>query len=201
MSEFINSLDRTILLWVHSHHSDVLTAIMLGTSYAGEAAACWWTLGIVFVVRRQTRAKEMMIAFIASLIVGMAFTTLPQTLWFRDRPYVYLEGIHQLGVKWETSAFPSGHTVTSFAAATVFGMAGPRLRLSLFLFAILMGISRVYAGMHHPSDVLWGAGAGVLTGWVSWRLVLRVFGVSQTSQTSQTGQTGLTSQTDNDRIG
>lgn len=166
----INNLDREILLWIHAHHHPVATFPMMGISYAGEAAACWWAIGLLMIARRHPRARQMLAAFLISLVVGVAFTNLPQMLWHRQRPYLYLEGIHQLGVAWQTSAFPSGHTVTSFSAAAIYGCVSRKFGICLFVFAGLMAFSRLYAGMHHPSDVLFAAVAGVACGWLSCRL-------------------------------
>jgi undecaprenyl-diphosphatase len=64
------------------------------------------------------------------------------------------------------SSFPSGHTTTAFAAATmVFLIGAKRGRfepgLVLFVLAILVGLSRIYRGVHWPSDVLGGALLGI----------------------------------------
>jgi undecaprenyl-diphosphatase len=63
---------------------------------------------------------------------------------------------------WDSS-FPSGHTGTAFAIATVLSNQYPRLRIPLYLGATLVGISRIYLGRHYPSDVLVGAAMGTLT--------------------------------------
>jgi undecaprenyl-diphosphatase len=59
-------------------------------------------------------------------------------------------------------SFPSGHSATSFACATVLAFAVPRFRVLLFLLAAAIAWSRVYVGVHYPLDVLGGAALGVL---------------------------------------
>ena len=63
------------------------------------------------------------------------------------------------------NSFPSGHTTSAFAAAMALGLIAPRLRVPLFVFAILIAVSRVATGNHFPSDVLAGAALGVGVSW------------------------------------
>jgi undecaprenyl-diphosphatase len=81
-----------------------------------------------------------------------------KAIFHRHRPYV-----HQLGPPSSTYSFPSGHAATSFACATVLSAFVPRLRVPFFVLATLIALSRVYNGLHYPTDVLAGALLGVLT--------------------------------------
>ena len=62
-----------------------------------------------------------------------------------------------------THAFPSGHTTTSFACATVLAALAPRGAPAFFLLALAIGYSRLYVGVHWPLDVLGGAVLGIAT--------------------------------------
>ena len=69
----------------------------------------------------------------------------------------------------DTPSFPSGHTTTAFAAAAAVGVFYPRLRLPLYGLAALVGLSRIYLGVHFGLDVLAGAVLGVAIGLgVAW---------------------------------
>jgi len=60
-------------------------------------------------------------------------------------------------------AFPSGHTATSFACATVLSALVPRAAPVFFVLAAAIGYSRVYVGVHWPLDVVGGAALGAVT--------------------------------------
>jgi len=82
----------------------------------------------------------------------------------RERPpLVYPEPKPLVSVP-HSGAFPSGHTSTAFACATVLAWASPRLRIPVFVLAAAIGWSRVYVGVHWPLDVLGGALLGGLIG-------------------------------------
>ena len=83
----------------------------------------------------------------------------------RDRPPLSHPGPEPLLDVPSTHSFPSGHATVSFACATVLALAVPRLRVPLFALAALISFSRVYVGVHYPSDVLAGAVLGLLLGF------------------------------------
>lgn len=70
------------------------------------------------------------------------------------------------------SSFPSGHTTFAFTQAVIYSHHYPRLRVPLFVYAALVGFSRVYLAKHYPSDVLGGAVLGAAVGLVVVRFGL-----------------------------
>ncbi|HSL89934.1 MAG TPA: phosphatase PAP2 family protein [Ignavibacteriaceae bacterium] len=63
-------------------------------------------------------------------------------------------------------SFPSNHAINNFAAAMFFYRLFPRLKWVLFITAFLVALSRVYLGLHYPSDMLGGALIGLLLGYI-----------------------------------
>lgn len=64
-----------------------------------------------------------------------------------------------------TYSFPSNHALNNFAAATFFSMLFPKFKWVLFTTAFLVALSRVYLGLHYPSDIIGGAIIGSAFGY------------------------------------
>jgi membrane-associated phospholipid phosphatase len=92
----------------------------------------------------------------------------------RERPYVTVGAdIEVRGTPIEGLGFPSGHTTTAFAfAVLVVAFLPARWRPVPVLLAIVVGVSRLYAGAHNVLDVVAGAAVGVVFGSVLWFAVL-----------------------------
>lgn len=98
-----------------------------------------------------------------AVIIALAINVCISSTYFRERPFVALE-ISPLIAETPTSkSFPSNHTATAFALATVVFVSRRRLGSGLLACAILIGLSRIFVGVHYPGDILAGAGIGILS--------------------------------------
>jgi len=90
--------------------------------------------------------------------------------WFfpRKRPFVDNDDVKLILKPKPTPSFPSGHAISFFAFSMVIYYFNPLLGKIFFLISALMGIARVYGGVHWPMDVIVGAIIGVLVGWQFW---------------------------------
>jgi undecaprenyl-diphosphatase len=102
------------------------------------------------------------------MLAAMGSTTLRTQLakhgYDRLRPYQVDPSIHPIGKLPKDAGYPSGHTSSAYAAATVLSSLWPARANEFMWWARQTGLSRVHAGVHFPSDVAMGAQVGVRAG-------------------------------------
>jgi undecaprenyl-diphosphatase len=106
----------------------------------------------------------------AAVAVPSLFGTIAKRLIGRARPFVdsAVDPFHYVPLVWrpEFAGMPSGHATTAFAAAIAFGAIWPRLRPLMWLYALIIAVSRVVLTAHFPSDVIAGAAVGFMGAWL-----------------------------------
>jgi decaprenylphosphoryl-5-phosphoribose phosphatase len=128
-------------------------------SSLGEHAALWLaagTLGALVDRPRRARWKRGVLLVAATYALNTAIKALVR----RPRPVV--EGLPALVATPTKLSFPSAHSSTSFAAARAYGRLVPAA--PLYVTAAAMAASRVYLGVHYPTDVAAGALLGFAMG-------------------------------------
>ncbi|RYG21633.1 phosphatase PAP2 family protein [bacterium] len=145
-------------------HSDLLTPLFWLLSYTGLSQI---QIGATLLLYRWPELRR----FIVPIIASIAFSGLVLAQIFkklivsRDRPSNLVYAIRQ--EEWWGNSFPSGHTTTAFALATMLTLMTVGTRRAwvgavAMVWAFGVGLSRVYRGVHWPSDALAGACAGAL---------------------------------------
>ena len=121
-------------------------------------------LWLYLVIRGDKKAKT--VAFLVIPIIALSDTlsgALLKPLIGRVRPCHVLDNIHLLVDCGTSFSFPSAHASNIFAIATLFAAHyGKAITIFWFLFAVLIGYSRVYVGVHYPADLFGGAFLGIL---------------------------------------
>ena len=116
------------------------------------------------------------ILFVLALLLGALCTNVVlKNLVQRPRPYTVVEGLIPLLTSGDPNSFPSGHTCAAFAAGLAWAGPGSArwARIAAVVSAVCMGLSRLYVGVHYPSDVLAGAVIGSLAALAALALARR----------------------------
>ena len=79
----------------------------------------------------------------------------------RHRPYEALTGVKGCVVPIDRFSFPSGHTAAAFIMAVLLSHYFPVLSIPLYLWACGVSVSRIFLGVHYPSDIMAGVALGV----------------------------------------
>lgn len=163
MMEMLLNLDGNILLWIQDYlRNDFLTPIMIFITSLGNAGIIWILITALLLLFKKTRKVGILsaCALLGSLLIN---NMILKNLVARVRPYEVVNGLHLLIEKQVDWSFPSGHTGSSFASAVVLYRNLPRkYGVLALILAALIAFSRLYVGVHYPTDVL----VAVITGSV-----------------------------------
>ena len=166
MPEFIQRFDEQVLVWIAQHvRSGLLDPLMKVYTQLGDAGMLFIALGLVLLLFKSTRKAGF--SALCAMIIGLVvvnFTIKP--LVSRPRPWLVIQNFVNLVPEKDPNSFPSGHTNAAFAFALAVCMSAPKrwMKITAVCMAVVMGLSRLYVGVHFPSDVLVGALIGALCG-------------------------------------
>jgi len=162
--------DSQVRSFVHAHSTGQLTAVMNFLTVFGSSLVMTPLALLALIlcyIRREFHALKMLAATFAG---GLVLELLLKSIFRRARPAPFFEILRPASY-----SFPSGHALFSFC---FFGglallisprLARPKAKRALWLVSVTMifgiGFSRIYLGVHYPSDVLAGYAAGLV--WVA----------------------------------
>ena len=166
--EAILRFDSSILLWIQDHvRGGILTPIMQVITHLGDKGAFWILLTLALLIYPNRRTRRLGVFCGVAMAIGLVVTNLIIKNWVaRVRPYDIDHPLFQrliliVGAEHDYS-FPSGHTTNSLACAWVlFRKAPKKWGVPALVLAILIALSRLYVGIHYPTDVLGGAVIGI----------------------------------------
>lgn len=153
----VQNLDGEILLQIQQHlRTDMLTPFMKIVTFLGNGGWFWILCAVVLLAIPKTRKTGY--AAVLSLIFGVIVTNLLlKNIVARPRPFAEIEALIPLIAKPTDFSFPSGHTTASFAVALVMlRMLPKKIGIPAVVLAALVAFSRLYLGVHYPTDVLVG---------------------------------------------
>jgi undecaprenyl-diphosphatase len=184
MFESLEQIDRSLFLLINSWHSVLLDNVMFYISqmWIFTPLFLYW---LYLVYRKEGTKKLLILLGFTGLLILLTDQTSNQTKHSvkRYRPSHNTEIMNQVhtvnGYRGGQYGFFSGHASNAFGVATLlFFMLASRpmwFRLICFLWASVTAYSRIYLGVHYPSDIMVGALVGIIWGLIIFELMQYTF--------------------------
>lgn len=177
----LNLFEANIVLWIQENlRVGFLNPVMQAITTLGDGGVFWIILSVLLLLFKKTRKVGLCCSLgliFDLLVVNIAI----KPLVARIRPYEILKEITILTHQPGDHSFPSGHSAGSFACAWAFFRAyKKKWGVPALVLAALIALSRLYVGVHYPTDVIGGIVIGIIVGELGyhvgkkiWRVVIR----------------------------
>lgn len=192
--------EASFLLYIQEHiRTDFMNPFMTALTHTGDYGIFLIALAVLLLIIPKTR-RIGLIAGISIAIEALLNNVFIKNAVARTRPYEAIDGLVNLIEKQKDYSFPSGHSGAAFAvmgAILVIAILGlpvaeksgkiTRSKMSTaykivaviaIIYAIALAFSRLYVGVHYPTDVLGGILLGIATSFASYfiyRAILKVY--------------------------
>lgn len=172
----LNLFEANIVLWIQENlRVGFLNPIMQGITHLGDGGVFWIILSVLLLLFKKTRKVGLCCALgliFDLLVVNIAV----KPLVARIRPYEIIKEITILTHQPGDHSFPSGHSAGSFACAWAFFRAyKKKWGVPALVLAALVSLSRLYVGVHYPTDVLGGIVIGCVLGELGYRVGKKIW--------------------------
>jgi diacylglycerol kinase family enzyme/membrane-associated phospholipid phosphatase len=156
---FLSALDAALYLRINALQfgplADRVLVLLSSVMHYGEG---WALVALVMLITDFRTGLRASMEALPVLWLMMLTVNYPLKRMFRrHRPFIAFVDARVLGPKPRDYSFPSGHSAAAFAGAFLFGAHAPAWSPLFYVLATAVGFSRVYLGVHYPSDVVIGA--------------------------------------------
>ncbi|MGV8087413.1 MAG: phosphatase PAP2 family protein [Candidatus Woesearchaeota archaeon] len=153
-------MDKLVIQIISVLQHPIIFNIFYIITLLGESYVFIWIVLIIALILIMN--KHPLKKFIITIIISSISIIILKTLINRPRPFEILQ--IKSTILTNMSSFPSGHTMMFFSIIPYLSQKFPKIKIGLWTLAILVGISRLYLGVHYFSDVVAGAIFGYLIG-------------------------------------
>ncbi|PGB04442.1 undecaprenyl-diphosphatase [Bacillus toyonensis] len=157
-------MNYTVFQWFNNfaESSKLLDTLMIAITNSAAYVAILFMLILWFNNGKKENAirKQYTVLYTTlSVMIALLVNVFIHAVYYHPRPFISHD-VHQLVPHAADSSFVSDHSVLVFSIAFVFMLRGEKLKYIALIWAVLVGISRLYVGVHFPLDVI---GAAVIT--------------------------------------
>lgn len=165
--------EAEVLHWIQEvFRQDWLDPIVVAITKLGNVG--WFWIASILVCLCLKKQRKMGIYALISLLVTFVLCNLfLKQVVGRIRPYDAYPIIEPLVERLQDPSFPSGHSAISFCVAMIYYYQAPKkIGVAAVVLAGLIALSRLYVGVHYPSDVVAGIALGCLVAYGVKRWVI-----------------------------
>lgn len=167
----INKFDVYILTIIKKYlKNKYLDLIMKYITKLGDMGLVWFIISLMLLISKTYRGIGLIIIFALMISVLLGEGIIKHSVR-RVRPFIDKEDVTLIIGKPITYSFPSGHTMSSFAATSVLSFYFTKYSLIFLILASAIAFSRVYLYVHYPTDIVAGIILGIICGDIILYLV------------------------------
>ena len=168
MLQTIDTLDKTVIVWIHKNHNYILDYLMPIITDADNWVLPILALILYLGIKCGKRGKITLVLLVFALaLTDSICAQLLKPFFERIRPsHIDLDGLNLLVSKGGRWSMPSNHAANIFSFAVILSYFYEKYKRPLFVLAFLIAFSRVYVGVHYPGDVIVGSLVGYALAWL-----------------------------------
>ncbi|MFD3447473.1 undecaprenyl-diphosphatase [Microbacteriaceae bacterium 4G12] len=160
-------MNYTVFQWINNlaGHSALLDKLMVAITKSAPVVAILFMLLLWFSNAPKTKAiaKQYTVIYTTlSLVMALVLNAIIHFVYYHPRPFV-THHVNKLVAHAADSSFVSDHSVLVFAIAFTLLLRDDTWKNIAFIWAVIVGVSRIYVGVHYPADVIGGAALSFLT--------------------------------------
>lgn len=168
----MNQFEASIILWIQENLRGVMDGFWVFITHLGDDGLLWIAMGITLLFFKKTRPIGFTV-LLSLLFDYLIVNVTLKGLVARPRPFVVNELIEPLvGGVSPYRSFPSGHSSGSFAAMfALYKWVPKKIGIPALVLATLVALSRLYVGVHYPTDIIGGCIIGFVCSVLAYRVV------------------------------
>lgn len=166
--KYITDLDKKIILKIRNHRHPLLTKILMVITHSGSGTT-WIAVAIILLILEMIKvdvlvSQTTVLRSMACALIAWWIGSLIKKKVNRPRPEETIPGFEAEIRAPKCQSFPSSHTSSAVALYVALWMSVHSYTPAVGYWALLVSFSRVYLGVHFPSDLLGGAILGMICG-------------------------------------
>ncbi len=173
IKELLLNFDKTVFFYFQNLQSPKLYYFLAWPTRFGETLLAETILVFGILIFDKAKRLEKIAVSSAGILITHWASIYLKALFHRPRPFQIWPQIHVIYGKPFNGALPSGHTSIAFAAAFLADYLYPGKMRWTYAVAAWIGITRIYIGVHYPTDILAGAVTGIACAALTCKLIWR----------------------------